>query len=611
MMRSESYRVKLIFLFVLQGLITYLTTFTGNYPAVIATFMLLGAFFALMVHRDLLRAETERKSDPFVEDDDILSKDPRKIETYRKEAQEQVSYLSSVYFELSDTVTEQKKKLEEQKSKLEEEKNRIEVILMSVPDGVITITTDGRIATWNPGARIITEYEDSQALAKEYHKVLYLTDKAGHALVGESSPVEECLSTGKVIDKSGIFLRSKSHKELPIDIKVAPIFDEKNHLIAVVAAFRDVSKKWEIEKMKEDFLAMVTHDLKSPLAAIVGYTNLLLHPRAKFSQDEQRDFLNSILGSVKILQFLIDNILESARLESGRIVYLFEDFELCALMREIEVMFTPLVNSKKLRLIMEGSTLWVSGDREKLREVLNNLISNAIKFTPEGGSIQVRFSEEEGRTVVNVADTGKGIPPQELPKIFQKFQQVKGEKRGTGLGLYIVKKILEDHGQTIEVKSTHGKGTEFTFTLKTGSPKEDAVAIPVMQKEKKKILIIEDSPEISNLIRFYLRGAGYETVQAFQGSDAAFLILKEKPDLITLDYNLPDITGEELIQILEKRGKKVTIPIIIVTANAKKTWEIPYDALLQKPLDEKRFLYEVARLLNRETTTMDSVEVLK
>ena len=211
---------------------------------------------------------------------------------------------------------------------------------------------------------------------------------------------------------------------------VTPVFDEKKSVVIVVAAFRDISKKWEIEKLKEDFLAMVTHDLKSPLAAIHGYTNLLLHPKAKFSIEESQNFLNSILGSANILKFLIDNILESARLESGRIVYQFEDFELSTLMIEIETMFTPLVNSKRIKLDRKGDIVWVYGDREKLREVINNLISNAIKFTPEDGRITLSHIRQNSGVEIRVQDTGKGIPSEELPKLFKKFVQVKGgEKR--------------------------------------------------------------------------------------------------------------------------------------------------------------------------------------
>ncbi len=624
MLLPEGFRFKLIFLFVLQGIAVFTLSFTQQYAAVAITLVLLAIIFTLWMSRDLtIILARKPEKDPMLEDDpesgaaktkQHKGKAMKPVDCPKcKEAEEERVYISGVYDDLSEKFKSQKKQIEIQKIQLEEEKNKIEVILNSVPDGVITINGDGTILTWNPGAEKITEWRSSEISNVPYHRIIKLFDKAGNNLVKDGSPIDECFSSKQVVDSSGIFLRTRSQRDIPIDMIVTPVFDEKKCVVVVVAAFRDISKKWEIEKLKEDFLAMVTHDLKSPLAAIVGYTNLLLHPRARFSPEEQRSFLDSILGSVKILQFLIDNILESTRLESGRIVYQFEDFELSTLMIEIETMFTPLVNTKRIKLERKGDTVWVYGDREKLREVLNNLISNAIKFTPEDGRITLSHIRQSNDVEIRVQDTGKGIPSEELPKLFKKFVQVKGEKRGTGLGLYIVKRIIEDHGEKIEVKSVFGKGTEFTFTLKLGTPKETKVATPVKEavRKKRKVLIVEDNPEVSNLIRYYLKQAGYDTRQVFQGGDVPAIVEREKPDLITLDYDLPDINGEDVIKSINKKNKGTNIPVIIVTANSKRAWDIEYESLLTKPLDESRFLAEVDRVLNQRYNTIDSVEVLK
>jgi DNA-binding response OmpR family regulator len=128
---------------------------------------------------------------------------------------------------------------------------------------------------------------------------------------------------------------------------------------------------------------------------------------------------------------------------------------------------------------------------------------------------------------------------------------------------------------------------------------------------KRKVLIVEDNQEVSNLIRYYLKQAGYDTKQVFQGGDVPAIVEREKPDLITLDYDLPDINGEDVIKSMKKNNRGTNIPIIIVTANAKRTWDIEYESLLSKPLDETRFLAEVDRVLNQRHTTIDSVEVLK
>jgi len=624
MLLPEGFRFKLIFLFILQGIAVFSLSFTQHYVAVGITLVLLAIIFTLWMSRDLTIILAKKpEKDPLLEDD--LEPSITEIKQHKrkaaktsdcpncKEAEEERKYISGIYDVLSEQFKTQKKQIEVQKIQLEEEKNKIEVILNSVPDGVVTINGEGSILTWNPGAEKITGWRSGEISNVPYHRIVKLFDKMGNSLVKEGSPIDECFRSKQVVDSSGIFLRTRSQRDIPIDMIVTPVFDEKKSVVVAVAAFRDISKKWEIEKLKEDFLAMVTHDLKSPLAAIVGYTNLLLHPKARFTPEEANSFLKSILGSVKILQFLIDNILESARLESGRIVYQFEDFELQALMIEIETMFIPLVDSKKIKLERSGEIVWVHGDREKLREVINNLISNAIKFTPEGGRITLSHAKLSDVAEIRVQDTGKGIPSEELPKLFKKFVQVKGEKKGTGLGLYIVKRIIEDHGEKIEAKSVFGKGTEFAFTLKLGTPKEIKVSAPVKDwtGRKRKVLIVEDNQEVSNLIRYYLKQAGYDTKQVFQGGDVPAIVEREKPDLITLDYDLPDINGEDVIKSMKKNNRGTNIPIIIVTANAKRTWDIEYESLLSKPLDETRFLAEVDRVLNQRHTTIDSVEVLK
>lgn len=523
------------------------------------------------------------------------------IESERKE----VAYLAKIYEEMTDELKNQKAQTEKQKRLLEEARTRVEVILSSVPDGVATINEDGKIYSWNAGAEGITLYNDLNTIGSPYYKIMTFTDKTGLVLDKDATPIAECFTSKKNIDRGDLFLRSRLDKDVPIDIKVAPIFDIYGNILAVTAAFRDVSKKREIEQAKEDFLATVTHDLKSPLASIVGYTNILLHPKANFSKEERHEYLNIILGSVKTLQLLIDNILVSARHESGQIVYQFDDFDLKILMREIQIMFTPLVDSKNINFTVEGETTWILGDKEKIRQVINNLVSNAIKFTPEGGSISITYRQTAECAVVTVSDTGKGIPKDQIGKLFSKFVQVKGEKRGTGLGLYNVKKLLEDHGQYITIESEPNKGTEFTFTLGYGSPKEDLENIG---NKDKKVLIVEDIPEVSNLLKYLLKEAGYSTIQAFNGKDAISLIEKEKPDLITLDFNLPDMTGKEIIEKSNVRHKKNPTPILLVTANSPSETDF-YDRILGKPVDEKRFIDEVARLLNK--TSMDSVEVLK
>lgn len=618
------YRFKLILMFFLQTIITlavrsavpeyrfpFAPWLNVSLLAALSVSVLFALLMALWVQYDLSRFEIIRQLVKISDKD--LDKQQRdfekqKDELYEKQTQldRQESQLSLQKEQLRQQelrIADQEREIDLYKQELKQqasrEKRRLENILKTVPDGVVTVTSDRKIGYWSEGAASITRYNELNTNPnRPYSTIMVFTDENGLPVSAGKTPVEECFESGVASERSDLYLKRLDGTHVPVEVKTAPLFDDnRENLSAVVVSFSDVTAKKEIEKLKEDFLAMVTHDLKSPLAAIVGYTKLLLHPKADFPKEEQTDFLTSILGSVKILQFLIDNILESARLESGKLLYQFENFELETLMKEIEIMFTPLVGGKKITLRLEGSPLWVYGDREKIREVLNNLVSNAVKFTAEGGTVSILFRREDDHVLIRVSDTGKGIPSEELPKLFRKFVQVKGEKKGTGLGLYIVKKLLADHGREITAESVYGEGTAFTFTLAAGTPYEEGCAAQSLNTAaRQKVLIVEDNHEVSNLIRYYLKGAGCETLQAFTGKEALEQARRERPDLMTLDYNLPDMNGRELIKRLETEGRP-RFPVILITGNMPSSRDF-YDSRLDKPLDEKRFLSEVSKLLN-------------
>ncbi len=204
----------------------------------------------------------------------------------------------------------------------------------------------------------------------------------------------------------------------------------------------------------------------------MGYSELMESPKAGELSKKQKEFNDAIMRSCKTLDILINNILMNARFEAGEMQYNFYEFSVYELFNEVYEMFHPIANYKKIRLIPQENKLIAVADREKIKEVLSNLLGNAIKFVPEQGSIMLRGTYEEGKIHISVSDTGKGIQEDEIPRLFEKFAQARGEKRGTGLGLYIIKKIIEAHGQTISVNSTPGRGTLFTFTLEGREAKE-------------------------------------------------------------------------------------------------------------------------------------------
>jgi len=347
------------------------------------------------------------------------------------------------------------------------EKNQLEVLVNSMPEGVFTTDTERKIITWNNAARSITGWTAAEVTGHDCSEFLkcQTVDREKcdsscfirHAMDGREK---------KESDIENIYIFTKREERIPVYVTAAPIYGERKKVSGSICVFRDITREKEIEKIKEEFLATITHDLKSPLASIMGYSELIGNPKLGELNKTQTEFIQAIQRSCKTLQILVNNILSSTRLEAGQMQYNFYDFNIHELFEEVYEMFLPIAQHKKIELVSDVAiSIMVRGDREKIKEVITNLISNAIKFTPENGRVLLTGGKNGGLLQVAVKDTGKGIPREEISRLFQKFAQLKGEKRGTGLGLYIVKKIVEAHGQSVSVESTTGQGSSFIFTL--------------------------------------------------------------------------------------------------------------------------------------------------
>lgn len=241
------------------------------------------------------------------------------------------------------------------------------------------------------------------------------------------------------------------------------------------------------EKTSElkEFFGVVTHDLKVPLAAIQGYADLLLRARGEALNEKQQRHVHAIATACSHLLGLTRNMMESVKYDAGKITYFMESFDLAELVVEVRTHLAQALDEKVIRCTVDVPPLCrqVLGDRTKIAQVIANLLNNAVKFTPEGGAIDLRTRDRGTHVEVSVTDTGTGIAPDQVPHLFKKFTQfhtVDGATSSIGLGLYIVGKILEGHGQTIRVDSAPGHGSVFTFTLAKGSHPRNAESLDLL-----------------------------------------------------------------------------------------------------------------------------------
>jgi signal transduction histidine kinase len=233
----------------------------------------------------------------------------------------------------------------------------------------------------------------------------------------------------------------------------------------------------ELDVLKDNFLSLVSHDMRTPMTSIEGYASIMLERLGRFSEEDQRASLEIIVKESQRLTRLINDILDLQRFEAGKMELDLRDLDLDRLARESAELFQGFAYSKKISLetVLPESPVWVSGDPDRLSQVMANLLSNAVKFTPAGGRVIVAVEnmagERGGRARVSVSDTGPGIPPELRPRVFDKFQQVeklvRPREQGTGLGLALAREIIEAHGGRIGLAEGTGRGSEFYFILKT------------------------------------------------------------------------------------------------------------------------------------------------
>jgi len=249
-------------------------------------------------------------------------------------------------------------------------------------------------------------------------------------------------------------------------IKSTAILDRKGQTVGTVSLIENITAEKEIQKVKEDFIATVTHDLKNPITSVIGYTDILLHPRNPQTEEQRKVCLQNIRQSAESLTFMVNNLLDTSKIESGVMQYNLLPFDISTLIRKAGTSFEPVLQDKNATFIFSvEEPFWVIGDRVALESVINNLIGNAAKYTSEEGFVEVA-SENNGDTVaIIIRDNGPGIPRDFMPFIFKRFHQARGAKSGSGLGLYIAKNILEGHKQTLTLTSEEGKGTTFSFSL--------------------------------------------------------------------------------------------------------------------------------------------------
>jgi signal transduction histidine kinase/CheY-like chemotaxis protein len=322
---------------------------------------------------------------------------------------------------------------------------------------------------------------------------------------------------------------------------------------------------------KSDFLASMSHELRTPLNAIIGFSELLTDPDPEGLEPETiAEYGDHIHASGLHLLELINEVLDLARVEAGRLELRPVVFDLNGLLQQTVATIQPLAERKHLSVKIEGDeNVQLVADPARMRQVVFNLLSNAIKFTPDFGAIRLTAGRTADDAWLVVSDTGSGIPEDDRERIFTAFEQGRtpaGSKvEGTGLGLPLARRLVEAHGGTLELTSTVGVGSAFTMHLPTNGVPAERRAAPTDRTGAPQVLVIEDDPGAAELLRLYLEAAGYAVAVTPSGLEGLAWAVELRPAAIVLDILLPDTDGWDVLQRLKRDPRTLAVPVLVVS----------------------------------------------
>ena len=330
-------------------------------------------------------------------------------------------------------------------------------------------------------------------------------------------------------------------------------------------------------------LSVMSHELRTPLNAIIGFSEIL-KDYDQTMDDRQEKYLMNIETSGRNLLQLVNDILDLANVNSDNLELEKDDISIPQVLEDIRKLGHPFAAQRRIWLEVEpvGSLPLIEADESKIKRVLYNLVSNAIKFTPEGGRVTLRAEAKKGFVKISVEDTGIGVSEEDQEKIFTMFQQLDSAHtrkfEGTGVGLALSRSLVEMHGGSIWVESKLGQGSKFIFTLPTKEGRHrdydwkpeqcqtpGAVISAAESEGQPVVLVAEDDPQTSELMTLWLKDASYRTAQAYDGEQALELAREIKPYAIILDILLPGVDGWQVMEQLKAEPETSVIPVIIVS----------------------------------------------
>ena len=506
---------------------------------------------------------------------------------------------------------------------------KLAITLNSIGDAVIATDAAGRVTLLNPLAQRLTGWTLAEAIQRPIEEIFLIIDQVTR--LPSEVPVRETLARNAPhVLASRTILISRDGTERDIADSCAPIRTRSGQMVGAVLVFRDVTERTRLDKIlqdhnvelatamaaadkanvaKSDFLSSMSHELRTPLSAILGFAQLMESGMPAPTASQKRS-IDQILKAGWYLLDLINEILDLALIESGKLSLSMEPMSLSEAMQECAAMVEPQARKRGISVTFPrfDKPCFILADRTRVKQIVVNLLSNAIKYNTAGGSVMIGCIPTSPRRVrLSFTDSGVGLAPDKLAQLFQPFNRLGQEgsaEEGTGIGLVVCKRLVELMGGAIGVESTVGAGSVFWIDLNVTAeppavapvPRATAPQLDAAGGRARTLLYVEDNPANLMLVEDLIaRRPDIRLVSARDGISGIEMAQAEKPDVILMDINLPGISGIEALRVLVTDRATAHIPVIALSANAmprdiEKGLEAGFFRYLTKPIKVNEFM---------------------
>jgi len=542
-----------------------------------------------------------------------------------------VSHVAIVFKDLTTEI--------EAREQAEQERDLLRAIFRQSGDGIVVCDEDGIIRGFNPEAERQHGVERKPVPPAEWTTAYGLRDLRGQHLPLAETPLYRALK-GERVENARWMVRRPDGSLCILTGTALPLHHADGSPAGAVVTTRDETERLRLEedlrresattqrlyeeaqelhRIKDEFLATVSHELRTPLQAILGWARLL--QETDDDPARRRHGLATIERNAKVQAQLVDDILDASRLVSGTLHLEWKAVDFTAVVRLVVEGLREAAAVKKLALAVElpPAPVVVGGDNIRLQQIIWNVVSNAVKFTPASGRVDVHLGVEDGQAVLRVSDNGVGIAPEFLPYVFDRFRQADSSTTrahgGLGLGLALVSHLVEMHGGSVEAHSDgRGQGAVFTVRLRLADETADPVAPEAATREVRvpvrlagvRVLVVEDEADTRDLLAAALGHSGAEVDPAASAEEAMAALRRHRPDVLICDIGMPGEDGFALLARVRALAAEDggLVPAIALTAYARsddrrRVLAAGYQVHLSKPVDPDQLISAVARMAGR------------